>query len=35
MNVLKTHPKVLLGGQVFENPYYLSPDRYLAESRGA
>jgi hypothetical protein len=34
MNVLKTHPKVLLGGQVFENPYYLSPDRYLAETHG-
>jgi hypothetical protein len=32
MNVLKTHPKVLLGGQVFENPYCLPPDRYLANA---
>jgi hypothetical protein len=28
MDLLKTHPKVLLGGLVFENPHYLSPDEY-------
>jgi hypothetical protein len=28
MELLKTHPKVLLGGLVFENPHYLSPDEY-------
>ena len=28
MEPLKTHPKVLLGGLVFENPDYLAPDEY-------
>jgi MEDS: MEthanogen/methylotroph, DcmR Sensory domain len=30
MDVLKTHPKVLLGGMVIDNPYYLGPDEFLA-----
>ena len=30
MNVLKTHPKALLGGMVIDNPYYLAPDEFLA-----
>ncbi|KWX04731.1 hypothetical protein TH66_05880 [Carbonactinospora thermoautotrophica] len=30
MDVLKTHPKVLVGGIVFDNPYYLEPDEFLA-----
>ena len=30
MNVLKTHPKALLGGMVIDNPYYLEPDELLA-----
>jgi MEDS: MEthanogen/methylotroph, DcmR Sensory domain len=30
MDVLKTHPKVLLGGMVIDNPYYLAPDEFLA-----
>ena len=30
MNVLKTHPKALLGGMVIDNPYYLEPDEFLA-----
>jgi len=30
VDVLKTHPKVLLGGMVLENPYYLEPDEFLA-----
>jgi hypothetical protein len=34
MDVLKTHPKVLLGGMVIDNPYYLAPDEFLA-SRAA
>jgi MEDS: MEthanogen/methylotroph, DcmR Sensory domain len=34
MDVLKTHPKVLLGGMVIDNPYYLEPDEFLA-SRAA
>ena len=30
MDVLKTHPKALLGGMVIDNPYYLDPDGFLA-----
>jgi hypothetical protein len=30
MDVLKTHPKALLGGMVLDNPYYLEPDEFLA-----
>jgi len=30
MNVLKTHPKALLGGMVIDNPYCLGPDEFLA-----
>ena len=30
MDVLKTHPKALLGGMVIDNPYYLEPDEFLA-----
>jgi hypothetical protein len=30
VDVLKTHPKVLLGGMVLDNPYYLEPGEFLA-----
>jgi MEDS: MEthanogen/methylotroph, DcmR Sensory domain len=30
VDVLKTHPKVLFGGMVIDNPYYLAPDEFLA-----
>lgn len=30
MDVLKTHPKVLMAGMVLENPYYLEPEEFLA-----
>ena len=30
VDMLKTHPKLLLGGMLLENPYYLSPDEFLA-----
>lgn len=30
VDLLKTHPKLLLGGLVLENPHYLSPDEYRA-----
>ncbi len=33
LDVLKTHPKVLMGGMVLENPYYLDPDEFLAARR--
>ena len=30
VDVLKTHPKMLLGGMVLDNPYYLEPGEFLA-----
>jgi len=30
VDVLTTHPKVLLGGMVLDNPHYLTPREYLA-----
>jgi len=30
ITILKTHPKVLVGGVVHENPYYMEPDEFLA-----
>jgi hypothetical protein len=30
VDMLKTHPKVLLGGMVLDNPNYLSPDEFLS-----
>jgi hypothetical protein len=30
MDMLKTHPKVLLGGTIYENPYYIRPEEFLA-----
>jgi hypothetical protein len=30
VDMLRTHPKVLLGGAVVENPHYLTPDEFLA-----
>jgi MEDS: MEthanogen/methylotroph, DcmR Sensory domain len=33
VSIVKTHPKVLIRGMVVENPYYVGPDEFLAESR--
>jgi hypothetical protein len=30
LEMLRTHPKVLLSGQLLDNPWYLEPDEYLA-----
>jgi hypothetical protein len=30
MELMKTHPKLLLGGMLLENPHYVPPDEYLA-----
>ena len=30
MDLLKTHPKLLIGGRIVENPYCLTPDEFLA-----
>lgn len=34
MDVLRTHPKVMLGSMVIDNPYYLDPDEFLAYRTG-
>ncbi len=31
MNVLRTHPFTISGGIISQNPYYIHPDRWLAE----
>jgi hypothetical protein len=29
VNVVKTHPQVLIQGILVENPYYVGPDEFL------
>jgi len=31
LEILRTHPKVLLSGQLLDNPWYVEPDEYLAQ----
>lgn len=31
MDVLRTHPYVIIGGTMHENPYYVTPDQFLEE----
>ena len=35
VDVLKTHPKVLIGNVVIENPFHVKPDEFLARHRTA
>jgi hypothetical protein len=30
IDILRTHPLIMLGGAVLENPYYLQPDEFLS-----
>jgi hypothetical protein len=30
IDLVKTHPKLLLGGMLIDNPHYMAPDEYLA-----
>jgi hypothetical protein len=32
MNAIRVHPKVVIYGEIFENPYYLLPDEYQQRS---
>jgi hypothetical protein len=34
LDILRTHPLVIFGGGVQENPFYLSPEEFLRELRG-
>jgi hypothetical protein len=31
MDILRTHPMVIIGGVLQENPLYVEPDAFLAE----
>jgi hypothetical protein len=33
VDVLKTHPKLLVGCTMLENPYYVEPEEFLATRR--
>jgi hypothetical protein len=33
MDALRTHPVVIIGGLLQENPFYVSPDQLLSEIR--
>lgn len=33
LDIVRTHPKVLLGGTIVENPWYVRPDEFLASTR--
>lgn len=32
MDAIKTHPQVLIGGCLFENPYYMEPEHFLTRT---
>jgi hypothetical protein len=34
MDILRTHPQVIIGGLLQENPFFVPPDEFLAELRG-
>jgi hypothetical protein len=34
MDVLRTHPMVIIGGLLQENPFFVPPDEFLRELRG-
>lgn len=34
MDVLKTHPKAMLGAMVIDNPFYIDPDEFLSQALG-
>jgi hypothetical protein len=31
MDIMRTHPQVIIGGVLQENPFYVPPDQFLAE----
>lgn len=33
MDIMRTHPMVIIGGQLQENPFFVPPDEMLAELR--
>jgi hypothetical protein len=35
VDLLKTHPRLLLGGMILDNPDYMTPEELLAEEQPA
>ncbi len=33
MDILRTHPMVVVGGRLRENPFFVPPDEFLRELR--
>ena len=33
MDILRTHPMVIVGGVLQQNPFFVPPDRFLEELR--
>ena len=33
IDIMRTHPMVIIGGVLQENPFYVPPDQFLAELR--
>lgn len=33
MDIMRTHPMVIIGGQLQENPFFVPPDEMLGELR--
>jgi hypothetical protein len=33
MDILRTHPMIIMGGLLHENPFFVPPERFLAELR--
>jgi len=34
MDILRTHPQVIVGGALQQNPFFVPPDQFLAELQG-
>jgi hypothetical protein len=34
MDLIRTHPVVIMGGLLHDNPFFVPPDQFLAEIRG-
>jgi len=34
IDIMRTHPMIIIGGILQENPFYVPPDEFLEELRG-
>jgi hypothetical protein len=34
VDIMRTHPMIILGGSLYENPFYIAPDEFLRQRRG-